>query len=144
MLGTRATASDLNAVAIVEEFHAQVVMEVVDVKGDDAQALPLPVGKQVQIGNGVEAGPHAVEDLFFTGQHLIDTHLFFQLTAQGYPHGLQEAGSTSVFTGFDLINVLVSTPGVGPVDGASTGIIRNAVGVQFRIEDQYAGATRAS
>lgn len=51
-----AAAAYLDAVAVVEEFDGEVVVQVGDVEGHDADAVAVLAGEDVQIGDGVKGG----------------------------------------------------------------------------------------
>ena len=52
---------------------------------------------------------------------------------------LQEAGRATVLAGFDVVDVLVFAPRIGPVDRAAARVVGNAVAIQLLVEHQHAG-----
>ena len=85
---TGATAPHLDTKSVVENPYAQVVVQTIDVKGNHAQAITVPVGQNVQVRDGFEAIPNEVKQFVLALKDVFNAHLSLELHAKGYPHGL--------------------------------------------------------
>src|SRR5689334_11688891 len=86
--GTGAAAAHLDAETIVQQSHGEVVMQPIDVKGNNSKPIAMSFGKNMQAGNRGEPVPDPFEELVLASEDIFHTHRLLQTNAESSAHGL--------------------------------------------------------
>lgn len=108
----QAHPADLDAVEVIEQPHDQVIMDALDIKGDDSQPVTDIVGQDFQPGNGIQSGECPLQQFFLPAAYPGGSHLFLEGNAKGCFDGLEKARGSSVFTCLDVVDILVVAQGL--------------------------------
>ncbi len=142
--GTSASATYLNAKPVVQQPDRQVIMQSVDIKRYHSESVADIFGKDMQARYGRHFFKGYLQQFLFSLLDVGRAHFVFQFDAKGAADGLQKTGSAAVFAGFDVVDVFVFTPRVGPIHGATAGLVGCMERIKRGVENQYSGTARST
>ena len=115
----------LNAIPVAQQFSNQVKMDIGMIERDNTKPVCLLITQYANSRYGVQSIHYLPGEHFLVLKYTLHAHFFLQFNGKASSDRLQKSRCTAIFACFNIVDILVLPPGIGPVHRTTSRIIRN-------------------